>query len=68
MRQVRIALAQTNVTVGDLEGNAAQTGEIVAACGFGDRDDDLYNAAALHSGRFYVPARCGTVEFSGKPL
>ncbi|MBN1629333.1 MAG: NAD+ synthase [Thermoleophilia bacterium] len=102
MRQVRVALAQINVTVGDLDGNAerivaavreaesmgadivalpelaitgyppedlllkpefisanlrtlqevaAETKETVALCGFADRADDLYNAAAvMHAG------------------
>ncbi len=98
MRQLRVALAQINVTVGDLDGNAhrmidaireadglgtdviafpelaitgcppedlllkpefiaaneralaaiaEKTGDLVAVCGFADRTDDLYNAAAL---------------------
>ncbi len=98
MRQLRVALAQINVTVGDLDGNARRivdaireadelradvvafpelavtgyppedlllkpefiaanqralravaekTGDLVAVCGFADRADDLYNAAAL---------------------
>ena len=103
MRTLRVALAQINVVVGDLQGNvakivnaireaeemgadivavpelavtgyppedlllkpefieanrraldevAAQTGNTVAVCGFADRRDDLFNAAALlHNGR-----------------
>ncbi len=101
MRELRVALAQINVTVGDLEGNtgrivdsireaeslgadvvafpelavtgyppedlllkpefiaanqkavaaiAGETGDLVAVCGFADRADDLYNAAALLHG------------------
>jgi NAD+ synthase (glutamine-hydrolysing) len=98
MRELRVALAQINVTVGDLDGNAQRivdsireaeslgadvvafpelavtgyppedlllkpefiaanqralasiaekTEDVVAVCGFADRADDLYNAAAL---------------------
>jgi NAD+ synthase (glutamine-hydrolysing) len=98
MRELRVALAQMNTTVGDLDGNAhriveaireaeglgadvvafpelavtgyppedlllkpefiaanrralaaiaEKTGDLVAVCGFADRADDLYNAAAL---------------------
>jgi len=103
VRSLRIALAQINVTVGDIEGNAqrilrairhaeeqgadvvalpelavtgyppedlllkpefieanrraleriaCEVGQTVAVCGFADRRDDLFNAAALlHAGR-----------------
>jgi NAD+ synthase (glutamine-hydrolysing) len=103
MRELRVALAQINVTVGDLDGNARRivdsireaaevgadvvafpelavtgyppedlllkpefiaanqralaaiadsTPDLVAVCGFADRADDLYNAAALlHRGQ-----------------
>src|SRR5574340_941125 len=103
MRTLRLALAQINTTVGDIEGNvgrilarvkeaeslgadlvalpelavtgyppedlllkpefiaanlraiheiAAQTGDTVVVCGFANRQDDLFNAAAImHSGK-----------------